>query len=294
MSFVAKRFTISAQSQKIRNPPAPQTIMKDYYRILGVTTSSSEEEIRKRYRKLAMQYHPDRNPDDPAAEEKFKDVAEAYGVLTDPVKLRRYQECRASGNPNDHGQGKDFTYTQEDILRDLFKDPHFQQLFSGLLREFQRHGFRYGSTFIKRSFFGGKGGIFVGGIFFLGSLAGPLLAEAARKKLGGKTPLLTSVGKGVGNLLGSARKLLGTRQQHTPSRNRSGLETTYSTPLTAEEFRHGKTIEILVYGAQGEQTLRVKIPPGSRPGQKLRLAGKGRNTPEGRGDLYLHLVQKAG
>lgn len=280
--------------QKETNPPASHITMKDYYRILGVTTSSSEEEIRKRYRKLAMQYHPDRNPDDPAAEEKFKDVAEAYGVLTDPVKLQRYQECRATGNPGDTGQGMDFNYSQEDILRDLFKDPQFQQLFSGLLREFKRHGFRYGSTFITRSFFGGKGGILVGGIFFLGSLAGPFLIEAAKKRLAGKTPILTSVGKGVGNLLGSARDLLTTRQQGTPTRNQPDLDTTYSTPLTAEEFRHGKTIEILVYGAQGEQTLRVKIPPGSRPGQKLRLTGKGRTSPGGRGDLFLHLVQKAG
>jgi curved DNA-binding protein CbpA len=280
--------------QKETNPPASHTTMKDYYRILGVTTSSSEEEIRKRYRKLAMQYHPDRNPDDPAAEEKFKEVAEAYGVLTDPEKLQRYQECRTTGNPGDTGQGKDFNYSQEDILRDLFKDPQFQRLFSGLLREFQRHGFRYGSTFITRCFFGGKGGILVGGIFFLGSLAGPFLIDAAKKRLGGKTPLLSSVGKGVGNLLGSARDLLTTRQQRTPTRSQPDLDTTYSTPLTAEEFRQGKTIEILVYGAQGEQTLRVKIPPGSRPGQKLRLVGKGRSSPGGRGDLLLHLVPKAG
>jgi len=71
--------------------------MKDYYKILKVTKSSTEDEIRKNYRKLAMQYHPDRNPDSPEAEEKFKEVAEAYGVLTDPVKRRRYNRSRASG-----------------------------------------------------------------------------------------------------------------------------------------------------------------------------------------------------
>ena len=60
-------------------------IMKDYYRILGVCQSSEEDEIRKNYRKLAMQYHPDRNPDVADAEEKFKELAEAYGVLTDPI-----------------------------------------------------------------------------------------------------------------------------------------------------------------------------------------------------------------
>lgn len=266
--------------------------MKDYYQILGVSASSSEEEIRKRYRRLAMQYHPDRNPGDPAAEEKFKEIAEAYGVLTDPVKRQAYEQCRATGQQ----QPKDFSYTQEDILRDLFQDPHFQQLFSGLLREFQRHGFRYGATFIKRSFFGGKGGIFLGGIFFLGSLAGPLLVEAAKKKLAGKTPLSSTLGKGVGSLLGSAKKLLGGKTNPQPGQafSRPDLDTTYATPLTAEELRRGKTIDILVYGEKGEQTLRVAIPPGSRPGQKLRLVGKGRGNNQGRGDLYLHLLEKTG
>ncbi|MGA7277528.1 MAG: DnaJ domain-containing protein, partial [Desulfocapsaceae bacterium] len=55
--------------------------MKDYYQILDVTIEAGEDEIRRSYRRLAMQYHPDRNPDDPQAEEKFKEVAEAYGVL---------------------------------------------------------------------------------------------------------------------------------------------------------------------------------------------------------------------
>lgn len=283
-----------------KGKPTPSRIhdshntMKDYYRILGVTASSSEEEIRKQYRRLAMQFHPDRNPDDREAEEKFKEIAEAYGVLTDPEKRLRYQECRANGNSDNNHQDRGFTYTQEDILRDLFKDPHFQQLFSGLLREFQRHGFRYGSTFISRSFFGGKGGILLGGIFFLGSLAGPLLASAAKKHRGDRPPLLASIGKRVGSLLGSAGKMLGTRPQNTPTLSHPDLDITYSTHLTVEELQRGKTIEILVYGERGEHTLRVKIPPGSRPGQKLRLAGKGRGSPAGRGDLYLHLVTKPG
>lgn len=268
--------------------------MKDYYRILGVTASSSEEEIRKRYRRLAMQYNPDRNPNDPSAEERFKEVAEAYGVLTDPVKRRRYEECRSAGSTGPSGPGGNFTYTQEDILRDLFKDPSFQHLFSGLLREFQRHGFRYGTTFISRSFFGGKGNIFLGGIFLLGSLAGPLIADAARKKLRNSPPLLSSVSRGVGNLVGSATRLLGGKRRSPPSARLPDLDTSYTTPLSEEELRHGKTIDILVYGPQGEHTLRVKIPPGSHAGQKLRLPGKGRHGKGGVGDLYLHLVKKSG
>ena len=105
--------------------------MKDYYKILKVTKSSTEDEIRKNYRKLAMQYHPDRNPDSPEAEEKFKEVAEAYGVLTDPVKRRRYNRSRASGKGDFSSANgtESFSYSQEDILRDLFRDPRFQRRF---------------------------------------------------------------------------------------------------------------------------------------------------------------------
>ncbi len=275
-------------------PPARKNpAMKDYYKILGVTRTNSTEEIRRSYRKLAMLHHPDRNPDDPAAEEKFKEIAEAYGVLTDPVKRRQYDTCQTSGGDFARAQGGGFTYSQEDILRDLFKDPQFQQMFSGLLREFQRSGFRYSSAFIKRSFFGGKGGILFGGIFLLGSLAGPLLTGAAKKRLGGKPSVLKSIGNAFGSLLGTGR----TQQDKgkgakSPVQQPRGLDTTYHTPLTSHELQHGKTVQILVYGEEGEQTLRVTIPPGSRNGQRLRLRGKGRPGPGGRGDLYLHLVRR--
>lgn len=263
--------------------------MKDYYKILGVTRTSNSEEIRKKYRKLAMQYHPDRNPDDPAAEEQFKEIAEAYGVLTDPVKRREYDACRTQGTAYTGSRaGGGFTYSQEDILRDLFRDPNFQRMFSGLLREFQRSGFRYSSTFIKKSFFGGKGGIFLGGIFLLGSLANPLLSGTAKKAIGGQSSLLKSVGS-------SFKALLGMKAGSAPSAPKERIleyDTTYQTPLTSSELQRGKTIQILVYGEKGEQTLKVKIPPGSRNGQKLRLKGKGRLGPFGRGDLFLHLVKK--
>jgi curved DNA-binding protein CbpA len=271
--------------------------MKDYYKILGVSKTAGEEDLRKSYRKLAMQYHPDRNPDDPAAEERFKEIAEAYGVLSDPVKKREYDACRASGKTFSGGQaggGEGFTYSQEDILRDLFKDPRFQQMFNGILREFQRSGFRYSSQFVKKSFFGGKGGILLGGIFFIGSLAGPLLTGAARKSLAGKSSVFKSVGSAVGSLLGMGKGKEGRNtEKDTPSQaHLPDLDITYHTPLTADELRRGKTIQVLVYGENGEQTLKVSIPPGSKDGRKLRIRGKGRPGPQGRGDLYLHLVEK--
>jgi len=268
--------------------------MKDYYQILGVTPESNEEEIRRSYRKLAMQYHPDRNPDDSTAEEKFKEIAEAYGVLTDSVKRREYDRCRAGG-PQYKGGHTDggFSYSQEDILKDLFNDPRFQQMFSNLLRDFQRSGFRYSSHFIKKSFFGGRGSMFLGGVFLLGSLAGPLLGGAARKSISGKSSIIKSLGNKVTRALGRQKPSQSAPPPPDPTKNSKNLDITYHTPLAPDELRQGKSIHVLVYDEGGkEQTLKVKIPAGSRSGQKLRIRGKGNISPSGRGDLFLHLVLK--
>ena len=78
--------------------------MKDYYEILGVKKDSSEDEIKKAYRKLAVKYHPDKNPGDKEAEEKFKEIADAYATLSDTEKRKMY-DIGGSGkiNYNDFG-----------------------------------------------------------------------------------------------------------------------------------------------------------------------------------------------
>ena len=78
---------------------------QDYYDTLGVSRSASEDEIKKSYRKLAMQYHPDRNPDDKGAEDKFKTAAEAYEILSDPEKRARYDQYGHQGVASDFGSG---------------------------------------------------------------------------------------------------------------------------------------------------------------------------------------------
>ena len=69
---------------------------KDYYKILGVDKNASQDDIKKAYRKLARKYHPDANPDNPEAEEKFKEIGEAYEVLKDPQKRARYDQLGAN------------------------------------------------------------------------------------------------------------------------------------------------------------------------------------------------------
>src|SRR5574343_506626 len=71
---------------------------RDYYEVLGVSKSANDEEIKKAYRKLAIKFHPDKNPDDKSAEEKFKEAAEAYEVLSNPEKRQRYDQFGHAAN----------------------------------------------------------------------------------------------------------------------------------------------------------------------------------------------------
>ena len=92
---------------------------KDFYQTLGVAKEATADEIKKAYRKLAMKYHPDRNPDDASSEERFKEVSEAYAVLSDDDKRKRYDTVGDSGF---HQQ-----FSTEDILRDFNIDDILSQ-----------------------------------------------------------------------------------------------------------------------------------------------------------------------
>ena len=78
---------------------------RDYYEVLGVGKTATADEIKKAYRKKAVQYHPDKNPGDKAAEEKFKEAAEAYEVLSDPQKRQRYDQFGHAGMGGASGFG---------------------------------------------------------------------------------------------------------------------------------------------------------------------------------------------
>jgi molecular chaperone DnaJ len=100
---------------------------RDYYEVLGVSRDASAEELKKAYRRLALQFHPDRNPDDPAAEERFKEASEAYAVLSDAQKRRSYDRfgfegvgAGAGGFATDFGDLGNFGDLFNDLFGDLF------------------------------------------------------------------------------------------------------------------------------------------------------------------------------
>src|SRR5215475_11403342 len=95
---------------------------RDYYEVLGVSRSCGDEDLKKAYRKLALKYHPDKNPGDKEAEERFKEIGEAYQILADPERRARYDRFGHAAFEQGGFGGFDFGAGFEDILGDLFGD----------------------------------------------------------------------------------------------------------------------------------------------------------------------------
>lgn len=266
--------------------------LKDYYRILGLPPGASDEEVKRAYRRLALKHHPDRNPGDRTAEERFKEISEAYAVLTDPMKRRAYEGARAAG-PEARGR-PDFEFNQAEILRDLFVGLRTNPFFADLMAEFLRAGVRGDERFFTRTFFGGRGVVF-GGVFVTGPWGwrrvtiGPGRRGEVREGHG-EAPAVQggSLLRALGQmLLGALRRLFG--RPALPEGTDGDL--TRDLPLTPAEAAAGGAKRVsLSRGGELEEVL-VTIPPGVHTGTRLRLKGKGRPGPDGRaGDLYLRVT----
>jgi curved DNA-binding protein CbpA len=230
----------------------------DYYAVLGLAPGASDDEIRRTYRRLALQWHPDRNRGDGRAEERFKEISEAYAVLMDPAKRRAWEAARQGGF------SAGFPHSREDVFRDLFNDPRASTVFDELARELERLGLRVNRQDFERTLFGGR--VIVTGRVFA-----------------------VSPWRVLGRLAAGGLRLLGRRLLGLPPRGQqAGRDVVFPLRLTALEADRGGRRRVTLRRADGDDEVLVMIPAGVRAGTRLRLRGKGRALPDGaRGDAYL-------
>jgi curved DNA-binding protein len=292
---------------------------KDYYKILGVERNASEEEIKRTYRKLALKYHPDRNPGDSAAEEKFKEINEAYQVLSDTEKRAHYDQlgdaynryARTGGAPGGFnwnewtvggapGGGVRVEQVDlDDLLGGSFSD-FFRQIFGG------SGAARYASG-------GGFGDPFAGT-----RTARPPISRDLEQPI---TITLQEAYQGTTRLI----QLDGRRLEVSiPPGARAGTRVRVSGAVSKDASGHAGDLYLVVnvsdmpgFERQGDDLLTEKtidlytavlggevhvptlsgnvvltVPPGTQPGQKFRLSGRGMpliKNPKRHGNLYVSL-----
>jgi molecular chaperone DnaJ len=268
---------------------------KDFYKVLGVAKDASDSEIKKVYRKLARQYHPDSNPGDAKAEAKFKEISEAFSVLSDAEQRKEYDAVRAMGSGARFTAGGQGAGGFEDV---------FSNIFGG-----GRGGFG-----------GGFGGFDFGptpgadlttrtSIDFIDSIngatiklnlesAGPTTVKIPAGVMDGQRIKLR--GKGAPSPSGgpSGDLIITVRVKPHPVFQRDGNNLRVTVPVTFTEAALGATIPVPTLGGD---PVKLKIQPGTPNGRVLRVKGKGVQNGTASGDLLAtvdiavpaHLNEKA-
>jgi molecular chaperone DnaJ len=245
---------------------------RDYYEVLGISRDASDADIKKSYRRLAMKYHPDRNPDDADSEEKFKEASEAYEVLTDSQKRQAYDQFGHAGLDGAAGMGAGFSGSSfSDIFSDVFGD-----IFGGGGR--------------------GRGSVQRGADLRYGLELD--LEQAVRgDSVEIKVPVLSSC-----EVCSGSGAKPGTSPTTCPDCGGAGqirvAQGFFSLQQTCPRCRGGGQIisdPCVPCGGRGRvekrKTLSVRIPPGVDNGDRIRLAGEGEGGIGGGppGDLYVQI-----
>ena len=266
---------------------------RDYYEVLGVSKTATPEELKKAYRKLALQYHPDRNPGDKEAEEKFKEAAEAYEVLSNPDKRARYDQFGFAGMSGSGGYGGQ-GMSMDDIFSqfgDLFADFGLGNIFGG------GFGGGFGSS---RS--GGSVRERGSNIRVKVKLNLQEIEKGVKKKI--KVPKYVACDhchgsgsedgntetcptcKGRGQVLRTVSSLFGQMQTASTCPNCGGTGKVIKNKCT---HCHGDGI------VKGEEVIEIDIPAGVGEGMQLTLRGKGGAGPHNgvNGDLLVLIEEEA-
>ena len=261
---------------------------RDYYEVLGVSKSATPEELKKAYRKLALQYHPDRNPGDKEAEEKFKEAAEAYEVLSNPEKRQRYDQFGFAGMSGAGGYGGQ-GMSMDDIFSqfgDLFADFGLGSFFSGGFG-----GSRSGGLARERG----------SNIRVKVKMNLQEIEKGVKKKIkvnkyvtcdhchgsgseNGETETCPTC-KGRGQVYRTVSSLFGQMQTASACPNCGGTGKVIKNKCT---HCHGDGI------VKGEEIIEIDIPAGVSEGMQLTLRGKGGAGPHNgvSGDLYVLIEEE--
>ncbi len=263
---------------------------RDYYEVLGISRSAEQVEIKKAYRKLAIQYHPDKNPGDKAAEEKFKEAAEAYEVLSDEQKRARYDRFGHAGVGQGGGGFSGGGMTMEDIFQqfgDIFGDSGnpFESFFGGGTRARTRSRGERGSNLRIKV-----------------ALTLEEIAAGVTKKIKVKKQVTCDVCNGSGakdsNSVSTCSTCRGGGYVRQVKNTFLGqMQTTITCPTCSGT---GQVVTAscskckgsgLMYG---EDTIEIEIPAGVEEGMQLSLRGRGNAGQRGgaAGDLLINIEEK--
>jgi len=250
---------------------------RDYYEVLGVTRTASDQDIKSAYRRLAVRFHPDKNPNDASAEEKFKEAAEAYGVLADAEQRRRYDRFGHAGVSSSAGAwGAPGFGGIEDILGDLFG---FGDVFSGARTGSRRSAAQRGAD-LRYDL-----------EITLEEAAGGMTAQLRIPRLEG-----CETCKGSGAAEGTQPETCHTCGGTGQVRYQQGF---FSVARTCHACRGaGRVIKNPCPDCNGagrverEKQMEVKIPAGVETGSRLRVQGEGEAGTQGggAGDLYVVIL----
>ena len=253
---------------------------RDYYEILGVTHNASEAELKKSYRRLAMKYHPDRNPGDAVAEEHFKEAKEAYEVLSNPRKRAAYDQFGHAGVDPSAGGGGFGDFNGEADLGDIFGGV-FRDIFGNRRGGASAHQAYRGSDLrytleltLEEAVFGTTAKIRIPTLMSCDDCAG----SGAKK---GSKPVSCATCNGVGQV--RMQQGFFSIQQTCPTCQGKG--TTIPDPCST--CRGSGRVE-------EQKTLSVKVPAGVDTGDRIRLSGEGEAGENGGppGDLYVQIRVK--